>query len=97
MTFLRSGRRAPARQDGGAPLVVPIRSVTGSRTSGAGSPATSAMDADAAARPFASVGWTTVEPGAPSAPIALPPPADQTAQLHAETGTETEEIRKLAG
>ncbi len=44
------------------------------------------------------VGWTTVEPGgSPAAPIALPPPADQTAQMHQDTDTETEEIRKLAG
>jgi cell division initiation protein len=57
----------------------------------------SPLDKRASSTTTEPVGWTTVEPGAPSAPIALPPPADQTAQLHAETGTETEEIRKLAG
>jgi cell division initiation protein len=60
----------------------------------------SPVDERASSTTSAPVGWTTVtvEPsGSHASPIALPPPTDQTTQMHEETGTETEEIRKLAG
>ena len=55
------------------------------------------LDESASSNGKEPVGWTTVESrSSQAAPVALPPPTDQTAPVQVEAET-TEEIQKLAG